>query len=67
MAAADQSKPAAPQLADRPAKDELETALAAAAEACDQQDDDDDIAADDVGASRLSQEIDREAATPGDD
>jgi hypothetical protein len=55
--------------APKPAKDQLETALAAAAEAGQQdlgQQDDrgDDIAADDAGASKLAQEVDREGKLP---
>ena len=46
------------------AKDDLETALGAAAEAGKEQYDTGDIAADDAGASKLSTEIDRERKLP---
>ncbi len=45
-------------------EDELERALSAAAEAGEQSEGGDDIAADDVGASELSLEIDREGKLP---
>jgi hypothetical protein len=51
-------------LAPKPEKDKLETALAAAAEAGRQADRGDDIAADDAGASKLAQEVDREGKLP---
>ncbi|MHB8285921.1 MAG: hypothetical protein ACYDD1_14760 [Caulobacteraceae bacterium] len=52
--------------ADTPApkKDDLEHALGAAAEAGKESDKGSDIAADDVGASKLSLEIDREGKLP---
>ena len=45
-------------------KDDLETALGAAAEAGEQEDTGDDIAAADAGASKLALEIDRENKPP---
>lgn len=48
----------------QPKKDDLETALGAAAEAGQQEDTGDDIAADDAGASKLAMEVQRENMLP---
>ncbi len=68
MPTADRADAGAPQNAtparSEPRKDDLSTALAAAAEAGAQADTGDDIAADDAGGSKLSLEIGRERKLP---
>ena len=56
--------PESPKPATPPTKDDLETALGAAAEAGEAEYEGGDIAADDAGASRLSLEIDRKRKLP---